>query len=166
MVENITSLYLLEVGIILPTDSHHSLLESLGLVPKILKLQLDDSFLCQLLMEKFPHLIGLEKETLTDITNQYPEKKPYLGFLLSEHPPKSIDHVQIGPSLKRLFISWVSPQSRFTLQRHSIEKVFHGMGQAHFFQIGTLSGIDIPKSSSNSQGATISTIQSGKPIKP
>ena len=101
----------MEVGVILPTDVCHLPLEAMEFVPKIVELRLNDGLLCKLLTKKLPHLVGLEKETLTDITNRYPEKKPYLGFFLSEHPPQTVNHVQIGPSLERGFISGMCPYS-------------------------------------------------------
>ena len=86
-IQSIYSLHLLKVGVVFPTSSEHLLLENVELVSVIFKLQLDDSLLRKLLLKKLSHLIGLEKATLADITNQYPEKKPYLGFLFSKHPP-------------------------------------------------------------------------------
>ena len=87
-VQAIRSLHLSEVGIILPKDGSHLLLEGVEFVAEIFELRLDDGLLRKLLAEKLPHLVGLENGNFNGYHKPISRKEAIPWFSLLEASTK------------------------------------------------------------------------------
>ena len=97
MGDSFRSFHLPEVLVVLLTDIHHLLLEDVELVPQVLQFRLQNGLSSVLLAKNLPHLVGLETFS-QDILQTKISRKKHLSLFLSEHPPKTVNHIQIRPS--------------------------------------------------------------------
>ena len=116
-----------KVVVVLTTYSCHRFLETGQFVLQVLHGVMKDVQLGRLHLDHLPEVIGL-KTRLGLYRKLIYNQDSYLGLLLSEHPPKTVNHVQVGPSLERSYVGGVFSQSSLTLLRNGVEEIFHRMG--------------------------------------